>query len=456
MKPKIYAREISDGISELIKNNSVACLSVAKEILDTNRRQAAFTSYASANPNQSDLFYLESILVSTGWNNNDDIFLPSVLWDARNTPKDKQFNYMHNEKDIIGHITGQYIMDFDNNVIPDDVSNIPDQFEIATAAVIYTSWSDPELADRMENLIAGIRNNEWYVSMECLFPEFDYMLKSEAGDEKIIYRNEATAHLSKFLRAYGGTGVYQGYKVGRILRNIVFSGKGLVNKPANPRSLIISTDSEAMNEPELVDSIASEILGESQKMTLEELQKLYDEAQAKIKENEATIASLTGFKSEAETLQTSNKDLLSQIATLTTDLENTKASLEASNKEKDEAIAKMNQMECEKKTAKRKASLVEVLEDEAEVNESLASMDSLSDEAFDKLVAAMKKMKCKVKPDSEKDKEEEVESKASEIEVEVVETEKSKASINEITQSTNTDLRASLSEWIKGNVLRNK
>ncbi|MGK3945807.1 hypothetical protein ABK046_46615, partial [Streptomyces caeruleatus] len=53
---------------------------------------------ASANPNQNDLFYLKFVLVSTGWNNNDDVFLANQLWNARGTPEDKQFNFMHNEK----------------------------------------------------------------------------------------------------------------------------------------------------------------------------------------------------------------------------------------------------------------------------------------------------------------------------------------------------------------------
>ena len=44
--------------------------------------------------------------------------------------------------------------------------------------------------------------------------------------------------LHKHLRAYGGKGGYEDHKIGRLLRNIVFSGKGFVNKPANPDSVI--------------------------------------------------------------------------------------------------------------------------------------------------------------------------------------------------------------------------
>merc|ERR1711971_969707 len=34
-------------------------------------------------------------------------------------------------------------------------------------------------------------------------------------------------------------GKYEDYRVGRLLRNLSFSGKGLVSKPANPRSVIL-------------------------------------------------------------------------------------------------------------------------------------------------------------------------------------------------------------------------
>ncbi|NBP87745.1 MAG: DUF11 domain-containing protein [Planctomycetia bacterium] len=60
---------------------------------------------------------------------NDDIFLADEMWAARKTPKDKQFNYMHNEKDIIGHITGNYVVDFNGELIPDDAdpSDLPNE-----------------------------------------------------------------------------------------------------------------------------------------------------------------------------------------------------------------------------------------------------------------------------------------------------------------------------------------
>ena len=70
---------------------------------------------SSANPDQIDLFYIKSVLVSTGWNKNDDVFKNDATWAARNTPVDKQFNLMHNENTIIGHITDSYVVDRQGN-----------------------------------------------------------------------------------------------------------------------------------------------------------------------------------------------------------------------------------------------------------------------------------------------------------------------------------------------------
>ena len=69
------------------------------------------------------------------------------------------------------------------------------------------------------------------------------------GGAKLLARNEGSAFLTKHLRAYGGTGEYEGYKIGRSLRDIAFSGKGLVSKPANPRSVILDASRAFSLEP---------------------------------------------------------------------------------------------------------------------------------------------------------------------------------------------------------------
>ena len=239
----IFKQEIKDGVAQLVQSSaSIAYCMPAVISSDNLSSSVAFSDKVkaqSANPQQIDLYYIKSVLVSTGWNKNDDVFTTQATWDARDTPEDKQFNLMHNENDIIGHITGSYIVDRDGNPVGDDTQ--PDDFDIITEAVLYNSWTEPENRQRMNQILAEIEEGKWFVSMECLFAGFDYALLDESGDAKLLERNEGSAFLTKHLRAYGGDGEYEGYKIGRSLRDISFSGKGLVSKPANPRSIILDS-----------------------------------------------------------------------------------------------------------------------------------------------------------------------------------------------------------------------
>ena len=106
---------------------------------------------------------------------------------------------------------------------------------------MYNSWSSAEKQEWMSSLIQEIEAGEWFVSMEAIFNNFDYAIVTPEGKHKIIARKEESSFLTKHLRIYGGTGEYEGHKLGRVLRNIAFSGKGLVSKPANPRSIIFNS-----------------------------------------------------------------------------------------------------------------------------------------------------------------------------------------------------------------------
>jgi hypothetical protein len=48
--------------------------------------------------------------------------------------------------------------------------------------------------------------------------------------------------LTSHLRAYGGPGIFDDFRIGRVLRKITFSGKGFVDKPANPDSIIFDKE----------------------------------------------------------------------------------------------------------------------------------------------------------------------------------------------------------------------
>ena len=147
---------------------------------------------------------------------------------------------MHDESDIIGHITGSYVLTKDGKAVAED-SPMPEDFDIITQAVLYNSWTRSENKERMEQIIAEIEEGKWYVSMECCLLDLITLYQMKMASKKVLARDEESSFLTKHLRVYGGSGEYEGYKVGRALKNISFSGKGLVSKPANPRSVILKS-----------------------------------------------------------------------------------------------------------------------------------------------------------------------------------------------------------------------
>tara|TARA_B100001939_G_scaffold344602_1_gene359419 strand:+ start:905 stop:2386 length:1482 start_codon:yes stop_codon:yes gene_type:complete len=441
---KIYAQEKKDGIADLIKNNTVACCAIAEtdnnpstETVEKLQKVLAENSEnndlaLAENKEQIDLYYLKSILVSTGWNKNDDVFDPAELWEARSTPEDKPFNFMHNEKDIIGHITANEVVDFDGNPISQD-SEVPDKFNILTSAVVYTEWSDPEQRQRMHKIVSEIEDGKWFVSMECLFPDFDYALKGAAGETKVIKRNEASAFLTKHLRSYGGDGKYEDYQVGRLLRNLSFSGKGLVSKPANPRSVILEGNDffdESQAQVLTISSLKENDMSDNYEMQVNDLRAELAEAKAanealkekvvaeqkaefeeKIQALEATIAEQASSISEKE----------EALAAKETELTEAQEALAAKDEDMKEKMEELKEMKKKDAMNKRKAQLEEAGFEAEEALATVAEFEHLDDETFDKIVA-MQKRKAAPKEEEEKaapEEEKAVMKKKAELEEEV-------------------------------------
>lgn len=479
---KIYQQEINDGIGEAITScTSVAYDSVAL-VSDSSSHEIEHLLKkikADANPNQIDLFYIKSVLVSTGWNKNDDVFDTAETWAARNTPEDKQFNFMHNENDIIGHITSSYVVDKDGNKV--EAEEAPKDFDIIAEAVLYNSWTNPDNRDRMRKIIAEIQEGKWYVSMECLFAGFDYAISGKDGMSKTLARNEETSFLTKHLRAYGGNGEYQGYKIGRSLKQISFSGKGLVAKPANPRSVILDA-SKADQQIVLQDlkqgdyNMSNENVLEQQiadlKVELATAKEALEASQAK--ESEEAIATLEATVAEKEAECASLKEELKAVADKVTELEEV---LATKDKDMDEKMEELRKMKKAEKARKRMASLIEAGFDEEEAEASLEAYDALEDEAFDSIVAVMKKKYTVMKKEEEekamKMKKEEAKPVKAEETDEVSDVEAEEAAAEEATEelfdgvdSTEATLvdssdeneeleatRASVAEWLENNVL---
>lgn len=243
------------GISQLILENtsiayqqeieSLSCDIAQKERIKAGLDKSSDNIEWTKNSEyDKDLHYIQSLLVTTNWNTNDDVFDPAEVWPARNTPQHKPTNIEHNEHEIVGHMTTNWVIDQDGKYIDDsiDKDNLPSLFHVVNGSVIYKAWSDERLRKRAEDLIQQIESGKKFVSMECMFADFDYAVISPGAEYKIINRNDETAFLTKHLRSYGGNGIYEGCKIGRLLRNIVFTGKGFVDKPANPHSIIFDKD----------------------------------------------------------------------------------------------------------------------------------------------------------------------------------------------------------------------
>lgn len=233
---------------------------------------------ASAQP---DLLYMDSILVSTGENLNDDVFTPDEMWKARNTPVLKPVDWEHetgsevSDEDfaanpkkpvvgnqIIGVMYNTYTVDADGNQISDDKATasdfkIPEKFHIVDQAAIYKGLY-PKTAAKIEK---GAKENNLFVSMEVWFDAYDYLVGS-----KIVARNEQTAFLDKNLRAKGGSGQFGTVAIKRVLRNLTFGGKGIVYRPANKESVIKSVTSQPVqasaSEVYNQKAIASNTIGE--------------------------------------------------------------------------------------------------------------------------------------------------------------------------------------------------
>lgn len=491
----IFKQECEDGLTDLLlpaKSRTISyCVNVAP-LEEGQKRFDVLKALAEAyNVEEDGLYPTKSILVSTVWNLNDDIFDKYETFLARSTPVNKPTNNNHQEDAIVGHITNSWAVDengveIDNNI---PLDSLPDLFHIYNTAVIYTAFSDPKMIEQSAKLIAEIEAGTKFVSMEAYFKGFDYALRDSNGDMKILQRNEKTAFLTKHLRCYKGTGEFQNYKVGRLLRGIVFSGKGYVDKPANPDSIIFNESQKSMSfvsQEDLYELNCNKgvyiyqkpNMGDNQKMSKEletqvnELTVANEDLNKKIVETLETVASLT-TKNEATELE--NKGLVEKLAELTiaTETLNTenielkaqaeqipalKSAKEVAEQELAVVKAELNAQVVAQKVLDRKNKLMAAGYTDEEAVAKSALFASLNDEQFETLATELKEAKtskaempCEEKEDKE-DKEEEAKAEDEPTLSEIVEVAQSEEGVNpsvgvEIApESTIAKLRGELAE----------
>jgi len=445
----IYEQEVIDGLAEQISaNTSVAyqCLAAKDNTpVDTEADKLAIKKTIAGfieDGRNFDLYHISSILASVDDNKNDDWFLAEEIWAARNTPIYKQVNFGHNEKDIVGVITGTAILSSDGTQIfaEEDIQNIKD---IVDHSVIWSYWEDEDLKSRFDQIVDDVENDRLFVSMESLFKNFDYMMVNKDGLRSIVTRNKSTAFLTKHLRIYGGSGEYNNSRIYRLLRNFTFSGKALVETPANSRSIISeslsnlnqevsSDDLDEMDETccekvdgqvntQIVQSLDNSInksllekIMDPNEIALKAVQAELAQAKAELEAHKAAEAEKTS--AEITELKAVNDNLQKQVAELTQVAEAAKKSSDEKKtafeemlakkkaegeKDMEYAKAKILALESEKATASRLAKLTAVNVESAKAEEVLKTFASVSDEHFDKIVDLYAVVKTEEKTEDE-------------------------------------------------------
>lgn len=417
---KIYKQEALDALTDKLNQSSIslqASCSISNienlnksftkseldSFIETLNSNADFNSLKDLiGVDQPDLALLVSVLVSTGWNLNDDVFLSEELIAAKDTPVHKPIDYQHDPKVILGHIIKSRLVDKAGKEI--DVSGEkPANFDIEVAGVLYKSM--PVIDILIKDIMEKANSGQMFVSMECFFNDFSYSFKDAKGESRIVARDEDTAFLTKYLRVYGGSGEYKGYKVGRVLKNIVFGGQGLVENPANPDSVIRIAASKTVSEKDT----KIELKGGAETMEIEEMKKKLDEALAAIISKDAQIASLTkelkdkveeaiqrggqeiaSFEAKIKEYDQSNKDLTSKltvaletIKTLETEKATMAKELETVKTKAVEFGKELLEIKKREKATERFAKLSQLKTiEEKDKEATLKELAELSDETF--------------------------------------------------------------------------
>lgn len=459
-----------------IQNNQV--LASCQILPKINKYAIDVDKLSLATEYDRDLYRLHTIMVSTGMNKNDDVFTKKELWVAKETPIDKPLNIEHSPRSIVGHIIYSSMIDDQCNLVDefeeeDEIRD--DTYHLLTAGVIYKHLNsiDEDLEKECSKLIEEIENGEWYVSMECLFADFDYALLHPVFGKRCIKRDESTAFLTKYLRIYGGDGYYNSMRIGRVLKGLIFSGKGLVKNPANPNSIILnnvdvfSGSYASLSDLNLTDN--KEII------MANDFEAKYTEAQNEIKElrdrlvaageeqykqalktKEDEISQLTATINDMQKKIDEMTEKLNDVAKAKETLETSKAAVDTKVKELENEIKKIND---ENVKIDRVSVLVSAGVDKAEAEKLVDRFASVSDEQFTDIVELQKKIICANVEDKSEDKiEDKIEEEvvAEEVLEEAEVEDEAPLATEENIKDEDNKLCASVASWFDSTVLREK
>jgi len=198
-------------------------------------------------------------------NLNGAVFLPSELVAARDTMLDKPLDVEHLEGYIVGHIYDRAFMLKDRSVV-DPVDMLvskgnkidKEEIDIAVAMSLY-KYRFPEIAQ-------DVLDGKYKVSMECYYRDFDIKVgdviisKDEAKRIGISF-SDSDSLVGSSVKLVEGNKELGYSRVGRVFRDILFSGCGLVESPANEESIILeaaSNNNKGIISNKIIDMSKSE------------------------------------------------------------------------------------------------------------------------------------------------------------------------------------------------------
>lgn len=204
-----------------------------------------------------DLVPVNIILASEHENLNGDYFSREELIRACKTPINKPFNIEHtmaedesyisqpffnrSKNTIVGHMVFSSIADSDGNVLDDkaiaklDKEDNPnrdksDCIDIVATAVLYNFIFPKTVAD----VISASDDGKMFVSMECWFKGYDFLVNGEIVERTEANSKELTERWSK------GEKTKDGRRISRVLKDIIFGAVAATPTPANPGSVFLS------------------------------------------------------------------------------------------------------------------------------------------------------------------------------------------------------------------------
>lgn len=218
-----------------------ADIKVEEETAYLKERASSIINLPEQDDRQIDLMYFSAIYVSSGENLNHAYFMPTELVMAENTIVNKALDVEHKEKEIVGHLYDRvYIDEKGNKISLDDLKEFSKEdldkanIHIAVAGIIYKA--------RFPEVAKEVAEGKWKISMESYFEDFDLkvgdLIITRKEAESVGFTDISSVIGKKGKVTRGGKEVAEG-TISRVLRNIKFSGCGLVENPANPPSVIL-------------------------------------------------------------------------------------------------------------------------------------------------------------------------------------------------------------------------